>query len=45
MAIVCNGKLSDQNTVLSWEQICDSVDADYYMLAGDEVTFETPRMG
>ena len=32
----------DQNTVLSWEQICDSVDADYYMLAGDEVTFETP---
>ena len=31
----------DQNTVLSWEQICDSCDADYYMLAGDEVTFET----
>ena len=31
----------DQNTVLSWEQICESFDADYYMLAGDEVTFET----
>tara|TARA_B100001093_G_scaffold137060_1_gene129591 strand:- start:905 stop:1603 length:699 start_codon:yes stop_codon:yes gene_type:complete len=31
----------DQNTVLSWEQICESIDADYYMLAGDEVTFET----
>ena len=23
----------DQNTVLSWEQICDSFDADYYMLS------------
>jgi len=31
----------DQNTVLSWEEICDSTQADYYMLAGDEVIFET----
>ena len=31
----------DQNTILSWNEIAESVDADYYMLAGDEVIFET----
>lgn len=31
----------DQNTVLSWNMIAESVDADFYMLAGDEVQFIT----
>ena len=31
----------DQNTVLSWNEIAESIEADYYMLAGDEVIFET----
>lgn len=31
----------DQNTILSWNEICESIDADYYMLSGDEVQFET----
>ncbi len=31
----------DQNTIQSWNQICESVNADYYMLAGDEVQFQT----
>ena len=31
----------DQNTILSWNEICENTKADYYMLAGDEVIFET----
>jgi len=31
----------DQNTVLSWNKIAESVDADYFMLAGDEIQFCT----
>ena len=27
----------DQNTIQSWNQLCESTDADYYMLAGDEI--------
>ena len=31
----------DQNTILSWNELCEKFDADYYMLAGDEIVFET----
>ena len=31
----------DQNTILSWNEMCENTEADYYMLAGDEVVFET----
>ena len=31
----------DQNTVLSWNMIAESEDAEYYMLAGDEIQFKT----
>lgn len=31
----------DQNTIQSWNQLCESTDADYYMLAGDEIQFIT----
>ena len=31
----------DQNTVQSWNMICESISADYYMLAGDEIKFKT----
>ena len=31
----------DQNTIQSWNKLCESTDADYYMLAGDEIQFIT----
>ena len=31
----------DQNTVHSWNMLCESTQADYYILAGDEVKFKT----
>ena len=31
----------DQNTILSWNEMCESTKADYFMLTGDEVIFET----
>tara|TARA_A100000171_G_C2110822_1_gene134942 strand:+ start:54 stop:755 length:702 start_codon:yes stop_codon:yes gene_type:complete len=31
----------DQNTVYSWNRLAESVEADFYMLAGDEVQFVT----
>ena len=27
----------DQNTILSWNEMCESTKADYFMLTGDEV--------
>jgi len=32
----------DQSTVYSWNMIAESVQADFYMLCGDEVAFMTP---
>ena len=31
----------DQNTVQSWNMLCENTQADYYMLAGDEIQFVT----
>lgn len=31
----------DQNTVQSWNMLCENTEADYYMLAGDEIQFVT----
>ena len=33
----------DQSPVYSWNLLAESTEADFYMLAGDEVTFKTKR--